>query len=476
MADHHSGIPLISIPGPNKFSLNETALERLLLRKEVKDLPVAVISVAGAFNKGKSFLLDFFLRYANHQYGEAVERDIWIGNDGEPLIGFPWSGGSSRSTTGILIWSKLFVCTTSKNGNVCVILIDTQGIFDGESTVQEWATVFAISTMISSVQIYNLSQNIQEDDLQHLELFIEYGRLAQSKTGRKPFQKLLFLVRDWSYPYEHGYGAIGGKELLEKRLKTKDDQHVELQNIRRNIKSCFEQIDCFLMPHPGLKVASDPMFNGSLADIDPIFRAKLKELIRLVMTPANLVVKRVHGEVVTTKDLLTYLKKYVAVFNSGKLPEPKSLFMATAEANNLSAAADALDTYNKSMSQPGVRRVYVNETKLRDLHVRSKETAMQAFIKKPKIGSPSFSEVYKQKLESDIERSYKLILATNENRNIFALLLIPAKLILLAILCNILSTVASIFGLKTFSWYVSMVGRMAILLVLTWVYYQYRKL
>lgn len=48
--------------------------------------------------------------------------------------------------------------------------MDTQGTFDSESTVRDNATVFALSTMISTVQIYNLSQNIEEDDLQHLQV------------------------------------------------------------------------------------------------------------------------------------------------------------------------------------------------------------------------------------------------------------------------------------------------------------------
>ncbi len=94
-----------------------------------------------------------------------------------------------------------------------------QGAFDSQSTVRDCATIFALSTMTSSVQIYNLSQNIQEDDLQHLQLFTEYGRLALEDCGDTPFQKLQFLVRDWSYPYEATYGSKGGQDILERRLE-----------------------------------------------------------------------------------------------------------------------------------------------------------------------------------------------------------------------------------------------------------------
>lgn len=45
------------------FELDEEALSEILLHDDVKDRNVVVVSVAGAFRKGKSFLLDFFLRY-----------------------------------------------------------------------------------------------------------------------------------------------------------------------------------------------------------------------------------------------------------------------------------------------------------------------------------------------------------------------------------------------------------------------------
>ena len=68
------------------------------------------------------------------------------------------------------------------------MLMDTQGAFDSQSTVKDCATVFALSLMISSVHIYNLMQNLQEDDLQHLHLFTEYGKIALEDSNEQPFQ------------------------------------------------------------------------------------------------------------------------------------------------------------------------------------------------------------------------------------------------------------------------------------------------
>ena len=110
------------------------------------------------------------------------------------------------------------------------------------STVRDCATIFALSAMLSSVLVYNLTSNIQEDDLQHLQLFTEYGRLALEDSGETPFQKLMFLVRDWSYPYENDFGLDGGKDILglntvNTMWKLKNFTQKKFQFYRTTIKS-----------------------------------------------------------------------------------------------------------------------------------------------------------------------------------------------------------------------------------------------
>lgn len=60
-------IQVILANDDHSFELDEAALEDILMQDHVKDRQVVVVSVAGAFRKGKSFLLDFFLRYMNSQ-------------------------------------------------------------------------------------------------------------------------------------------------------------------------------------------------------------------------------------------------------------------------------------------------------------------------------------------------------------------------------------------------------------------------
>uniref|UniRef100_A0A8C1Q0Y5 Atlastin GTPase 1 n=1 Tax=Cyprinus carpio TaxID=7962 RepID=A0A8C1Q0Y5_CYPCA len=290
--------------------------------------------------------MDFMLRY---MYSQA--SDEWLGDPDEPLTGFSWRGGSERETTGIQIWSQVFLVDKPDGSKVAVLLMDTQGTFDSQSTLRDSATVFALSTMISSMQVYNISQNVQEDDLQHLQLFTEYGRLAMEETFLKPFQSMIFLVRDWSFPYEFPYGQEGGMKFLEKRLKISENQHEELQNVRKHIHSCFTNISCFLMPHPGLKVATNPHFDGRLKEIDQEFINNLQVLVLWLLCPKNLDVKEINGSKITCRGLLEYFKAYIKIYQGEELPHPKSMLQATAEANNLAAVAAAKDLYNRKMEE-----------------------------------------------------------------------------------------------------------------------------
>ena len=59
-------IQIVLAKPDHTFELDLEALREILLSDDVKDCKVMVLSVAGAFRKGKSFLLDYLLRYLNN--------------------------------------------------------------------------------------------------------------------------------------------------------------------------------------------------------------------------------------------------------------------------------------------------------------------------------------------------------------------------------------------------------------------------
>lgn len=65
------GVQIVNTGPDHTFLLDEEALKELLHDEDVRERAVVVVSVAGAFRKGKSFLLDFFLRYMHHKVGDV---------------------------------------------------------------------------------------------------------------------------------------------------------------------------------------------------------------------------------------------------------------------------------------------------------------------------------------------------------------------------------------------------------------------
>lgn len=65
-------VQVLVVKDDHTFELDEAALNRILLAKDLRDREIVAISVAGAFRKGKSFLMDFMLRYMYNQVQSSV--------------------------------------------------------------------------------------------------------------------------------------------------------------------------------------------------------------------------------------------------------------------------------------------------------------------------------------------------------------------------------------------------------------------
>lgn len=450
------------------FELNKDALESILLRPGFSNKKVVVVSVAGAFRKGKSFLLDFFLRYLQRN-----GIDNWMGDEEEDLVGFPWRGGADRETTGIMMWSKPFLVKLSSGEEVAVLLMDTQGAFDSTSTVKDCATVFAISTLTSSVQVYNISSNLQEDNLQHLQLFTDYGCLAMDRMdGEKPFQRLEFLIRDWSYPYDHEYGD--GEQFLRKRLAVDETKHEELRRTRQQISDCFERLGCFLMPYPGKIVATNPRFKGKLKDIDDEFKEYLSILVPRLLAPKNLLVKSINGSDLTCRELLEYFKSYMKVFAAGELPEPKTMLQATAEANNRAAVAKSLEEYRRDMEEfCGGDAPYVNPREFENRSEVYRNKALTLFNATRKMGGPEISKEFEEMLNKDIDESYTNYIKINDSKNIFNAARTPAVFLVILVIAYMASGFCLMIGLQSLASLFNLTIGLALLAIVTWAYVKF---
>merc|ERR1719162_662270 len=87
-------------------------------------------------------------------------------------------------TEGIWVWSEPFL--RKINGEtVALLLMDTQGAWDGNMTKEQSATIFGLTAVLSSKQIYNINMQVQEDKVENLAFFMLFAQAALAKSAAK---------------------------------------------------------------------------------------------------------------------------------------------------------------------------------------------------------------------------------------------------------------------------------------------------
>ena len=465
------------------FILNEKALKGVL-SSVPSEMKLDVVSVVGAFRTGKSFVLDLMLRYLRHSSGRAEStkgepEDAWMfkggkleGNvnvveGGAPAgHGFGWRSGRERCTTGIWLWNEHFVreLPDGKGEKVAVLIMDTQGMFDSTLGQHLTASIFGLSTLISSYSVYNLDKRVQEDNLQHLALFSEYGRVAlveERKAGRakddewtsaaddpaaertgegpRPFQRLELLVRDWQDFTEvedldktHHDMRTYLEEILAERSQK------DLREVREQIKLCFETVSCWLLPHPGFEVIKKN-FDGDMKKVAPEFRRLLADYMRHVFGK-RMTVKKIQGRAVTAMELFNFAKTYCALFKEAKIfPEAKTLLAATAQANNMNALQAALASYKREMDRiAGTGKPYVTDKKIKKHHVACREGALGKFAEIATMGPVASINQHRDKLERSIEERFADYIEANRLRDPFSFVAPYVVPIMIALACYVI--------------------------------------
>ena len=333
----------------------------------------------------------------------------WMGGSNVPLTGFSWKSGGTRDTTGIILWSDVFLSTNEIGEKIAIVLMDTQGLFDSKTSPADNSRIFALGTLISSIQIFNLNDVIQENQLQYLQLATDYARLAANDNQRtfktKPFQKLLFLIRDWTYPDDEPYGFAGGNSYLSNNLKIEENQHESLKSVREYIFSSFEHISCCLLPFPG-KAVTRSNYDGSWSKMDGDFKDELKILIETLLHPDVLVIKKINNHELTAADLRSYIDVYFRVFQSNELVGAQSLYELTITEQMNILIQKVMQTYKENLIKPNHPEITDINERLNAIHYDSKIIAINQFDKAQKMGNTKQHSKYKHGLQNKIEQTF----------------------------------------------------------------------
>lgn len=327
-----------------------------------------------------------------------------MGKSDEPLKGFSWRSGIDRDTVGIIIWSDVFLHTLDSTGEkIAIFIMDTQGLFDNDSSPTENSRIFALSNLISSVQVLNLANRIQEDQLQHLQFATEYTQFTaidRLESNEKPFQNLMFLVRDWNNVDDFEFGKVGGMKYFQEEVLEIDSQREELFSVRESITNSFERFACCLLPHPGKIVAGTKNYDGRWSEMDEEFKDELQKLIECLLLPENLIIKRINSTDVNVREMQQYIQEYFKLFQSNNVPEVSTIYELTVDSYMNNLVRMCIDEYKQAVY---VNNDLIGEENMEIVHENCKKKALEEYDEMKKMGNSNHEEIFRLKLSDKID-------------------------------------------------------------------------
>lgn len=262
-------VQIISLDN-DKLILDEDALADIM-SKCYKN-PVGIISIIGPARTGKSFLMNFVLQYFSPLSVNEQQRN-WM-TDVPPKLCFHYSAGTIPNTCGIYLWSEPIIYRGSDGQEFALLLMDTQGLYDKNTSNIGNKLLCSFSCLLSSLLVVNISKSFDEKYLQSFSEMFDFARMVMTEHRSNPLQELVFVVRDFDLD-ESLIGWTGGSKVMQSFLSINNhSQREDNKTIRDKMMTCFPYAKCFLLTHPGFLVTKKS-YSGAIRDIDYRFLESL---------------------------------------------------------------------------------------------------------------------------------------------------------------------------------------------------------
>lgn len=272
--------------------------------------PVAPVVVIGPYRSGKSFTL-------NQLLGVGCEEGFGVGHSRQ------------TQTKGVWVWGEPISVRDSDTGQeLNLVFFDTEGF---ESTGKADAyddRIFALSTLISSVLIYNLPESIRESDVEKLSFAAELAMAFYGK-GNQPGQDLKQTVQPGAMIWLIQRDFLQGESLaatLQAALDQVPNPHNDpaihqLNRIRDGLRAIASNSTALGLPQPHIERTR--LCEIPDDQLDPVYRAKRDTLKHTVYHSAA--PKFVRGVPLTGEGLADLIRETVTALNDREIPTSGSL-------------------------------------------------------------------------------------------------------------------------------------------------------
>lgn len=394
-------IALVKYSGAQNFVLTIEGIEYL---KSVPG-PVAVVSVAGLYRTGKSYLLNRVL--LNRKKGFGVGPSV------------------NPCTKGIWVWGRPIPGTTTEGSPCNIIIVDTEGIGALDQDSDHDSRIFSLAVLISSVFIYNSVGAIDEEALQNLSLVVNLTKHIHVKTKQREetgseeyaqyFPSFVWVVRDFALKLIDSDGEVlTSKEYLEKALQTQkgfSDSTEDKNRIRRMLKEFFKDRDCWTLVRPvANELDLQNLVDREVNQLRPEFVEQMNALRKKVMLGVN--PKTMNNKELSGEMLGNLIENYVNTINKGSVPSIENAWSYICKNECGKALQDSQELYERTIMNAISVKSPMHEEELFILHKETKSSALKLF--KSKAVGPEVPKIL-EKLKSIIQEKYSTIKQENES-------------------------------------------------------------
>ena len=392
-------IEFIKISPSGKCTITEEASEML----SKIDSNLAVVSIAGIYRSGKSYLLN---RLLGRQDGFEIGPNI------------------SSCTKGIWIWGDTIKLN---NKNTEVLIIDTEGLASAFEDRNENIDIiiFCLSVLLSSLFIYNSMKNIDESAIESLALVLNFAKKIQAKFNSlndyaNNFPSFLWVLRDFALELVDEKGnSVSAKQYMENALREENTNMLSLNEynkgvieeinkkneIRKIIKLFFKERDCYTLIRPihdekKLKII-DQIPQEQLR---PEFLSQMNILVEKIFE--NIRPKNINGGYMNGPMFLNLAKMYIDSLNSDELPNINTSWKIVIDSQMKIAFNSGLDFYMNEMNNLDYKTFLTSEKIIKEhLDIKEKSLSYITDLSNMNIPTNIFMENYKN-LEKKINEEF----------------------------------------------------------------------
>lgn len=408
------------------FELGDEAME--VLRSI--DVPVIPIAICGKARTGKSYLLNSFLRRAP-VLAESTTSTVATGSFGV--------GATVESCTkGIWLYSEPIYIKLEDGSPAAILVLDTEGFGDQQRAEEYDARVFAMATLLCSILVYNSSGVVNNDAIASLSFVAKMSKHIQTRTSGGTdeddgaaaaesfadpeelaalFPSFVWVLRDFHLILVDADGVeLTPRDYMEQRLSDDgklDDESRRRNGIRRAITTFFRERDCHSLMLPVEEeeqlqrleeLRDDELREGFVRGRD--------ELVRKLLRPPLLRVKRVGEHNVTGRMLAGLARSYVAAVNDNGVPSVGSAWDAVtgsecreAEAEGKKAAAAA--------EEAAMATLPLDDDEEATAASRIRDAATEAFSERA-LGPAGKAKAHAAAVDAAADAAVERLLAANE--------------------------------------------------------------